>query len=67
MLSPNGSDAFKNEKWGNSCKSDKRAQVSHTFVKRLVKKEQLWLAVVLEHFYITTAMPMKLIGILQGP
>ena len=65
MLSYNRSNNFNNEKSGHACKTRKGTIVSHMFVQRLIKNEQLWLAVVLEHFYVTTATPLKLIGFLQ--
>ena len=65
VLSSNQSNNFNDEKSGHTCKTRKGASVSHMFVQRLIENEQLWLAVVLEHFYVTTATPLKLIGFLQ--
>jgi hypothetical protein len=47
------------------CKQHKGSLVSQMFTQALLKEEKLWLAVVLEHFYITSATPLRLIGYLQ--
>ena len=44
---------------------NKGSIVSQTFTQSLLKEEKLWLAVVLEHFYVTSATPLRLIGFLQ--
>ena len=47
------------------CRIHKGSLVFQSFTQKLLKEEQLWLAVVLEHFYVTSATPLTLIGFLQ--
>ena len=49
------------------CIVHKGSPVSQTFTQKLLKEDQLWLAIVLEHFYVTSATPLRLIGFLQTP
>ena len=51
---------------GRCCNQFRGSLISQSFTQVLLKNDQLWLAVVLDHFYVTRATPLRFIGFLQS-